>query len=46
MLTQARRFEALNIETGGKAIESAPVIEQTPRPLTKLIDATDAEAAE
>jgi DNA recombination protein RmuC len=39
VLTSARRFEALNIETGGKAIESPPVLEQSPRPLTKLIAA-------
>jgi DNA recombination protein RmuC len=44
VLTSARRFEALNVETGGKAIESPPVLEQAPRPLTKL--AALPEAAE
>ena len=36
VLTSARRFEALNIDTGAKAIESLPVGEQAVRPLTKL----------
>ena len=36
VLTQARRFEALDVETGAKAIESPPLIEQAARPLTKL----------
>ena len=36
VLTSARRFDTLNIETAGKAIDSPPVIEQSPRPLTKL----------
>jgi DNA recombination protein RmuC len=36
VLTQAKRFEQLNIDTGAKAIESPPVIEQAVRPLTKL----------
>jgi DNA recombination protein RmuC len=44
VLTQARRFEALDIETGGKAIDTLPVMEQGPRPLTKL--AALPEAAE
>lgn len=39
VLTQARRFEALNIETGGKAIDAPPGIEQAARPLTKLVAA-------
>ena len=37
VLTSARRFEALNIDTGGKAIESPPIGEQAVRPLTKLM---------
>lgn len=37
VLTQARRFEALKIDTAGKSIDSPPVIEQGARPLTKLI---------
>ena len=45
VLTQARRFEALKIDTAGKSIEAPPVSEQSARPLTKLI--TDvSEAAE
>jgi DNA recombination protein RmuC len=34
--TQARRFEALNVETGAKPVEAAPMIETAIRPLTKL----------
>ena len=37
VLTQAKRFEALNIDTGGKEIPAPAVAEQTARPLTKLI---------
>jgi DNA recombination protein RmuC len=36
VLTQAKRFETLKVETGGKSIEAIPVIESSPRPLTKL----------
>jgi DNA recombination protein RmuC len=36
VLTQARRFEALKVETGGKSIEQMPTIDASPRPLTKL----------
>ena len=36
VLTQARRFETLKIETAGKAIESVPMIETAIRPLSKL----------
>ncbi|MFW2829958.1 DNA recombination protein RmuC [Sphingomonas sp. ID0503] len=36
VLTQARRFEALKIETGGKTIDTLPVVEAAIRPLTKL----------
>ena len=47
VMTSAKRFETLNIETGGKAIEPLPMVEQSPRPLTKLAPAADhAEAAE
>ena len=45
VLTQARRFEALKIDTAGKSIEAPPVSEQSARPLTKLI-ADVGEAAE
>jgi DNA recombination protein RmuC len=44
VLTQARRFEALKIDTAGKAIEAPPVVEQAARPLTKLIAEADAAA--
>jgi DNA recombination protein RmuC len=36
VLTQAKRFEALDIETGDKEIPSLPVAEQAARPLAKL----------
>ncbi len=36
VLTSARRFEALNIDRGGKQIDGLPVVEQAVRPLTKL----------
>ena len=36
VLTQARRFETLNVDTGGKAIDTPPLVEQAVRPLTKL----------
>ncbi|HEU0065967.1 MAG TPA: DNA recombination protein RmuC [Sphingomonas sp.] len=36
VLTSARRFESLNIDTGGKSIDTPPVVEQSARPLTKL----------
>jgi DNA recombination protein RmuC len=39
VLTQARRFEALDIETGDKDIPALPVTEQTARPLAKLASA-------
>ncbi|WP_198665854.1 MULTISPECIES: DNA recombination protein RmuC [unclassified Sphingomonas] len=44
VLTSAKRFESLNIDTGGKAIDALPVGEQTARPLTKLTTAPE-EAA-
>ncbi len=36
VLTQAKRFEALDIETGDKEIPVLPVAEQSARPLAKL----------
>ncbi len=42
VLTSARRFEALNIDTGNKSIEALPVGEQAARPLTKLSAIEDA----
>lgn len=48
VLTQARRFEALDIETGDKAIPAMATVDQLARPLTKLTmadnSAQDAEA--
>jgi DNA recombination protein RmuC len=44
VLTTAKRFEALNIDTAGKTIDPLPTVEQTTRPLTKL--AVPAEAIE
>ncbi|WBH16406.1 DNA recombination protein RmuC [Sphingomonas radiodurans] len=41
VLTQARRFETLKIDTAGKSIEAPPVIEQSARPLAKLIEAAE-----
>ena len=41
VLTQAKRFETLNIDTGNKTIEVLPVIEQQTRPLVKLVSSTD-----
>ncbi|MFK3891413.1 DNA recombination protein RmuC [Sphingomonas sp. NPDC079357] len=42
VLTSARRFESLNIDTGNKTIETLPVGEQAARPLTKLVAVEDA----
>ena len=41
VLTQAKRFEALNIDTGGKLIELPPVVEQAARPMVKLVASSD-----
>ena len=41
VLTQAKRFEDFNIDTGGRTIESPPIIEQTPRPLVKLASVSE-----
>ena len=46
VLTQAKRFEALEVSHGGKEIDAMPVIDTTPRVLTKLSANDDAEAAE
>jgi DNA recombination protein RmuC len=45
VLTQAKRFETLEVSGGAKEIESLPVIDTVPRALTKLSD-EEAEAAE
>ena len=36
VMTQAKRFEALEVSSGTKEIEALPVVEGAPRPLTKL----------
>jgi DNA recombination protein RmuC len=36
VMSQARRFEALEVSSGAKEIEPLPMVETTPRPLTKL----------
>jgi len=49
VLTQAKRFETLSIETSGKTIDALPMVDTTVRPMTKLtaVDAPDyPEAAE
>jgi DNA recombination protein RmuC len=38
VFTQAKRFQELNIDTGGKAIESLPIVEQATRPMVKLVE--------
>ena len=43
VMSQAKRFEALEV-SGAKAIEPLPVIESSPRPLTKLVSEPPAEA--
>ncbi|MEO8175797.1 MAG: DNA recombination protein RmuC [Sphingomicrobium sp.] len=45
VLTQAKRFEALKIETSGKVIETMPIVEASPRPLTKIAPASDETVA-
>ncbi|WP_262503977.1 DNA recombination protein RmuC [Sphingosinithalassobacter sp. CS137] len=45
VFTQAQRFEALEVATGAKRIEALPVVETTPRPLTKLAPAGDGDEA-
>ncbi|MBW4332050.1 DNA recombination protein RmuC [Stakelama sp. CBK3Z-3] len=37
VMTSAKRFEALNIDTAGKSLDSLPMVEQSSRPLTKRI---------
>jgi DNA recombination protein RmuC len=46
VMTQAKRFEALEVSGGAKEIEPLPVIDVTPRTLTKLGSDETAEAAE
>ncbi|MEG3164146.1 DNA recombination protein RmuC [Sphingomonas sp. PB2P19] len=44
VLTSARRLEAYDVDAGGKAIDSPPLVDQAVRPLTKL--AVPADRAE
>jgi DNA recombination protein RmuC len=46
VLTQAKRFETLKVETGGRTIEPVPMIDSSPRQLTKLDPTELPEAAE
>ena len=48
VMTQAKRFEALEVSSGTKEIEPLPMVENAPRPLTKLAasPAPAADAAE
>ncbi len=45
VMTQARRFEALKVDTGGKTIDPLPLVETGVRPLTKLSAGEAVEAA-
>ena len=44
VMTQAKKFEALEV-SGPKEIEGMPVVESSPRPLTKLVTGPSEEAA-
>jgi DNA recombination protein RmuC len=46
VMTQARRFETLEVSDGSREIEPLPVIDTSPRALTKLGAGEPAEAAE
>jgi DNA recombination protein RmuC len=46
VMTQARRFETLEVSGGAKEIEPLPMIDTAPRALTKLDTGETAEAAE
>lgn len=46
VLTQAKRFETLKVETAGRTIEPVPMIDTTPRQLSKLDPNELPEAAE
>ena len=45
VMSQAKRFEDLSIDTGAKAIETLPMVDQLTRSLVKLVAATPEEAA-
>jgi DNA recombination protein RmuC len=42
VMTQARRFETLEVSSGTREIEPLPMVETSPRPLTKLMPAAEA----
>ena len=44
VMTQAKRFETLEVSSGAREIESMPVVEASPRPLTKLVGDTAGSA--
>jgi DNA recombination protein RmuC len=46
VMTQAKRFEALEVSSGAKEIEPLPMVDTIPRALTKLAGDETAEAAE
>ena len=46
VLTSARRFEALDIDTAGKAIDALPMVDAHARPLSKLAAIAGAAPAE
>ncbi|MBV8687923.1 MAG: DNA recombination protein RmuC [Alphaproteobacteria bacterium] len=46
VMTQAKRFEALEVSSGAKEIEPLPVVDTVPRALAKLAGDETAEAAE
>jgi len=46
VMTQAKRFEALDVASGTKEIEPLPMVEASPRPLAKLDGSDLSEAAE
>ena len=43
VLPQAKRFETLKVDTGGRTIEPLPLVDQAVRPLVKLATAGEAE---
>ncbi len=46
VMTQAKRFEALEVSSGAKEIEPLPMVESAPRPLTKLVSGTAPDSIE
>ena len=45
VMSQAKRFEDLSIDTGAKAIETLPMVDQVTRPLVKLVGQLEAKDA-